>query len=51
MIVKFEYPLLNRTMHDEVSSKEKAVDIMMHVRCDLYKEIAKLDRQIEEMEQ
>lgn len=44
------YPLITSKMCDTAGSKEKAVEILKHVRHNLYEEITTLDNQIEELE-
>jgi hypothetical protein len=48
-MITIEYPLLNRTLVDNVMSVEDAVEVLQNVRCHLYEEIYRIENQLEEL--
>ena len=48
-MIEIDYPMLNRKMHDTLSTPEKAVEVLLNVRQNLYLEISRIDSQLDKL--
>jgi hypothetical protein len=48
-MIEIEYPMLNRTLCDTLETPERAIEVLLNVRYNLYREIRRIDAQLDKL--